>query len=244
MFTDLKTLVIPNGEVVKVTSGTTVLWEKVEEVLGRIPREYQEVEWIAVEGALCYIDLGFAFDTKARIEMTHHIYPVSIQSASTGYIFGATENSGKLRCLLTSPNNRATSCLFYGSTGSAYKSITVPLQHDAINEFVFTLEPGKLYGENKTIGGSKTDTSQGTYTMTNHLYLFAQNYNGTARQAGYNKISVFKYYDKNDTLICDLVPCYRKSDGIIGMYDLVRETFFTKLGTGAFKKGADVTYTN
>ena len=40
--------------------------------------------------------------------------------------------------------------------------------------------------------------------------------------------------------IIDLVPCYRKSDGEIGMYDLVSNTFFTNQGTGTFLKGADV----
>ena len=76
--------------------------------------------------------------------------------------------------------------------------------------------------------------------MTSNLYLFAQNYNGSAR-FGYNRtIKAFQYYDKTDTLICDLVPCYRKSDGVIGMYDLARKTFLTNVGTGNFTKGADV----
>lgn len=38
----------------------------------------------------------------------------------------------------------------------------------------------------------------------------------------------------------DLVPCYRISDGEIGMYDLVSKTFFTNAGTGTFTKGPDL----
>lgn len=40
--------------------------------------------------------------------------------------------------------------------------------------------------------------------------------------------------------IINLVPCYRKSDGEIGMYDLVSKTFYTNQGTGTFTKGEDV----
>ena len=41
--------------------------------------------------------------------------------------------------------------------------------------------------------------------------------------------------------VCDLIPCYRKSDVEIGMYDLVSKTFLTNAGNGSFTKGADVT---
>lgn len=39
-------------------------------------------------------------------------------------------------------------------------------------------------------------------------------------------------------LTLNLIPCYRKSDNIIGMYNTVSQTFFA--GTGTFTKGADV----
>ena len=57
--------------------------------------------------------------------------------------------------------------------------------------------------------------------------------NGTLR------IYEFKYY-RNGAAICSLVPCYRKSDNVIGMYDLVTNTFFTNAGTGTFEKGNNV----
>ena len=44
----------------------------------------------------------------------------------------------------------------------------------------------------------------------------------------------------NGNHIIDLVPCYRKSDDEIGMYDLVRKQFYTNAGTETFLKGADV----
>ena len=39
----------------------------------------------------------------------------------------------------------------------------------------------------------------------------------------------------------DLVPCYRKIDNVIGMYDIINETFYTNASSdGSFTKGGDV----
>lgn len=46
--------------------------------------------------------------------------------------------------------------------------------------------------------------------------------------------------EKDSTIVADLVPCYRKSDGEIGLFDIVSEQFFVNTGTGEFTKGADV----
>ena len=63
---------------------------------------------------------------------------------------------------------------------------------------------------------------------------------------GYNafssiKLYYFKLYTASNTLARDLVPCYRKSDWVIWMYDLVNNQFYTNSWSGTFSKGNDVT---
>ena len=51
------------------------------------------------------------------------------------------------------------------------------------------------------------------------------------------------YYGKitvNWALVRDLVPCYRKSDSVIGMYDVVNDVFYTNAGSWTFTKWPDV----
>lgn len=62
-----------------------------------------------------------------------------------------------------------------------------------------------------------------------------------------SKYSVMKYYyfkvvDSNGKLVRDMLPCYRKSDGIIGMYDLVNNKFYTNVSTysASFEKGENI----
>lgn len=45
---------------------------------------------------------------------------------------------------------------------------------------------------------------------------------------------------RDGELVYNFVPCVRKSDSVIGMYDTVTETFFTNIGTGDFTKGENV----
>lgn len=218
--------------------GKTATFTVVGEVVVEegLPSAYQEVTYLRAENnTATYIDLGFAFDTKARILMTYHV----VNNGVNSYPFGSAENSGKLRCMLSSPYNSKS--YLYGSSGSANISTNYTHTTGIDIPFEFTFQSGKLAIKNLTTGETASVTTQGTYTMTNNLYLFAQNYNGTARYGGIRRIVKFQYYDKNDELICDLVPCYRKSDNVRGMYDLVRRIFLTNVGTGAdFTKGSNV----
>ena len=207
---------------------------------GRIPSEYQEVEWIAAAANVgAYINLGFAYDTAATIYLDQWLNG----SATTTYPFGAANSTGALRCMLSCPYTAAASGFFYGSNGTAYqeKGLAGNVTNGK-NEFYAELAEGVFIFRNDTTGITSTTANikQAKYTMADNLYLFAQNYKGSPRFGGERKISAFKYYDKNNELICDLVPCYRKSDNVIGMYDLVRRTFLTNVGSGSFTKGANV----
>lgn len=238
----VKGIAIGGKAVQQITCGGRVLWQVVEETTGRLPAEYQETAWIgndAAAGIKAFLDLGFAFDTKARIEMGQYI----ASDLASCYAFGAAEDSGKLRCMLLSPNAGKAECIAYGSNGTAYISAAgTTLTAGAFNDLEITLESGSLRVYNKTTDATVTNTEQAAYTMTNHLYLMSQNYNGAARFSGVARFSYFRYYDKTDTLICDLVPCYRKVDVVIGMYDLVRKLFLVDSGNSAkgFECGEDV----
>lgn len=48
------------------------------------------------------------------------------------------------------------------------------------------------------------------------------------------------YVELEGSRLIDLIPCYRKSDNVVGMYDIVSGTFFTSAGSGIFTKGGNV----
>lgn len=62
------------------------------------------------------------------------------------------------------------------------------------------------------------------------------------QQVEYIEITENQYIDTNgiDESELKLVPCYRKSDNEIGMYDMFSGNFYTNAGTGKFSKGNDI----
>ena len=233
----IKSWSIPEGVVTKVMSSTSLLWQLINS--GRIPSEYQEVEFLLADANVgAYIDLGFNFDKGATID-------ISLQTSGTAtatYPFGAAENSGKLRCCLSCPYSATTTAYMYGSNGSDYtasvnSNITASIKVD----LHIIIKKGHLQLINLTNNSAPSAvTSQAEYTMTSNLYLFAQNYNGSPRFGHIRKIYYFKYCDINNNVICELIPCYRKSDNTPGMYDTIRKIFLTNVGSGSFVCGADV----
>lgn len=62
---------------------------------------------------------------------------------------------------------------------------------------------------------------------------------GKVRTYGSAKFKELKIYDDIE-LVRNYIPCYRKSDNVVGMYDLVEDKFHTNSGTGDFVAGPEV----
>lgn len=243
MINNLKTahfLTIPEGKVARITNkkNNEIIWDWMD-----LPIDYQEVEWLSVPSNIgAYIDLGFSFDTAATIYMTQYI-DGSVSSPAATYPFGAVENNGANRCCVSCPYGQKV--YLYGTAESFIYSNVDYNDYYGKNEFIFTIKEGYLNAKNisltnETLIKEGTNINQTSYSMTSNLYLFAQNYNGSPRFGGIRTLGPFKYYDKNNNLICYLKPCYHKETKELGMYDLVRRIFLTNIGAGSFNCGQDI----
>lgn len=89
-------------------------------------------------------------------------------------------------------------------------------------------------------GGSSVSRDRTGSISDQTLKLFGLISNGSPVYGLSGKMYDVKIYNSGNTLVSRLVPCYRKSDGKIGMYDTIKQTFLTNIGTGNFTKGGDV----
>lgn len=77
---------------------------------------------------------------------------------------------------------------------------------------------------------SKGDKTESLYNM--RLFEWTSDFkHKTSAQTCFVKI-----YEE-DKLIRDLIPCYRKSDGEVGLFDSITRAFFTNNGTGSLTYG-------
>lgn len=93
---------------------------------------------------------------------------------------------------------------------------------------------------NIEIDGISKSISPRTSSITGFpFFLFANNESGTA--GSFTNIRCYKLtFWQNNNLIRGFIPCYRKSDNVIGMYDIVNNVFYINQGTGIFIKGPNV----
>jgi hypothetical protein len=90
-------------------------------------------------------------------------------------------------------------------------------------------------------GGSLSETPTAGTTTIGNLYLCAYaNSPGNGDWSMNGLLYEFKLYN-NGELVENFVPCYRVSDGVIGLYDIILGNFYTNQGTGTIAKGRDIT---
>lgn len=203
----------------------------------KLPNEYQEVEYIESTGTQ-YIDTGVAPTNKTNIKL------------DIDFISG---ESDKWIPLIAERTKISTYSGWTAMFGIWINSSTKEIALNYVTEdtgaitgtngdgrHIYSNTENKFYLDNTLI---KT-LSTSSFTSALNLYIFALNelIVGSTNIETRNctaKLYELKIYD-DSTLIRDFVPCYRKSDNEVGLYDLVNNQFYTNTGTGVFLMGEAV----
>ena len=175
-----------------------------------LPKEYQQVEYIESTGTQ-YIDTG--------ILTGRFVHDISFSESNGRILMG---NSG----YATQFWGSSADCTYY----DFYKTITLDTTERRIVEYT----NAGTYGALSVNGTTKSASSP--YAVNNTYMLFAIN-GSTPTGSPSIKLYEFWAYDNNNVLLLHMIPCYRKEDNVIGLYDLVNGEFHMNEGTGTFNKG-------
>ena len=189
-----------------------------------LPETYQQVEYIESTGTQ-YIDTGYIPVQGFSLEMDN----VSINHTENplGALFSA--GTGNYMVIFLCGTTYGRYYYEYFQTGTANE---IP---------VFSLNKASIkVDSNGVLFINNTQYSVGHYTapVNSSLNIFRQVKNDTRYIKA--KVGIIKIYTENNILVRNFIPCYRKSDNEIGMYDAINDVFYTNSGTGTFLKGPDV----
>lgn len=193
-----------------------------------LPTEYQQVEYIESTGTQ-YIDTGVTGKN------TLSFYVKTNSGANT--LFGAEDTTDTNKCMAIAGSTwegNDTDYIRYLTTNGIPLVVKLSSYDNYVLEISNTKATVYYDKQSNTISLTPTDN-----TVNYTIYLFARNKDGIASSFSARKIYLFKIYE-SDVLIRDFIPCYRKADNVIGLYDLVNNVFYTNQGTGTFLKGKDV----
>lgn len=198
---------------------------------GRLPSAYQEVEYIGKDSNNgSYINTGISAVANTIDVQSKY----SIDASADCYLMAVRVSGGSKQfcfCGYYSWKHQfAYSNYFYAGSYSPGTTVTADVHFEQNNQ--------KIYIDETLIDDRSTNALM---DIDLPYYLFGRNYGGSLdKQIKAGKIYYWKI-KKNGTLVRDYVPCYRKSDDEIGLFDLVSNGFFPNDGAGLFIKGADVT---
>ena len=206
-----------------------------------LPSAYQRIQYLESTGTQ-YINTGKRPTDNTRMQLKYY-------TTSTGsfYCAGARNGSSTIYFAQSGATSGAkVSCTVNGTSVTAKDSGGVDFKR---------VNSGQLFeimvqtNSDSTYDYSIVDYTHDKYfrrtgvsytpmgTVSTPIYLFALNTSYAV--SGTNRCYYFKLY-RDGRIILDGVPCYRKSDGVAGLYDLVTGTFFTNSGSGEFVKGPDI----
>lgn len=182
----------------------------------RLPKEYQEVEYVESTGTQ-YIQTDVIPSNDLGFDCTFYTKSYVIGGGSYGCIFGGRKSSGNNDYQLTTYANANDGSHRYGSSMVANAGITRLQKCTA----------SRRYLEFTNCKGLKVQLTAYNWDTTIPIALFLLSNSGTPIQGGYGcRIYVMKFYD-GDNLIRDYIPCVRKSDNVVGMFEYVTGQFLT-----------------
>lgn len=195
-----------------------------------LPDSYQRTEYLESTGTQ-YIDTGYFINPKTKIECE---FQFTDSTKKQQRVFGSADTT-----------NTRLDCYVKDSLQLGWNWTEQDNQTNLNVNTNYTIDTNKhkiiIDGVNKTVKLDNIYTSSiaGNFnkTSTTSLGIMAHittNITGYA----YLKLYSFKIYD-NNALVRNLVACYRKSDNVAGLYDLVNDVFYTNNGTGTFAVGGD-----
>lgn len=197
-----------------------------------LPSGYTQLEYLGSDSQ-AYIDTGIAGGKDTLTIECKFMYDTFVAYGGVYGNYVSDSNQG-IRCILAADSssiivNNETICT---TSGNTKLSCSINNIHTLISKNTEII----LDGITKII----TNKTQGNTNTENIAVLNRSIINpNTSRDIGL-RVYGFKIYDA-DVLISNLIPCRRKSDSVLGMYDTVSRHFFTNAGTGDFIAGADVT---
>lgn len=228
----LEHAVYTDGDAYEQLSGIRDVWYP-------LPSAYQAVEWVGSTGGSQYMcfstikpssfsDLSqYSIDVSCQVEEWNNVNNTNIFvsfGSDAGTWLGYNNSIGKI-CMGTN-----SGCYFTDDTPFTRHTYHI---YYADNTAYTVRDDGASISRAVTLG---------TYPQ---LCLFSAkdaSLNSPVDQSQFRgKFRIYSFdVSKNGSKVIGLIPCYRKSDGVIGFYDYVRHIFCINDGGTTFVKGDDV----
>ena len=185
-----------------------------------LPSDYHLLNYIESNGNQ-FIDTEYIMTTDSEIEI--QLEPITYNTSAKMGFLGSYETNIMYQLYASGSGNK----MFYSTFGG--------------KTYISTMEysVGAKYNISMNSNSIMINTYKYTYNVetindaTKSLYLFYRNDTGAKAEM---KLYYCKIY-KRDTLMRHFVPCLRREDSVVGLYDLVNNKFYASNTSDGFIGG-------
>lgn len=196
-----------------------------------LPSDYQEVEFLENANTSSYFDTGIVPTQNTEVDIIYRI----LGNTTNGVVVGSRGGSNTSKRFFPVSLQSATPANERYVIGERSVSKDWTYANKRNNEFNNNSHNVVVINDTGANSPYTQALSYSSYVSSGHnLYLFATSDDGSP---GYSYgIICDIYYCKlidtsNNTVLAELIPCYRKSDNATGFYDLVSNIFTQCVGT-------------
>ena len=209
-----------------------------------LPTGYTQLEYIESTGTQ-WIDLGQRIGSSENITARF----AYTDSSSRAEWFGARDGTDwrSPKFAFSYPSADPLQFMVYSTSNNNLQAQYYTAQQPCVIGTIYTLHwygnPLKVptLSPEITFGNSGITQSNYLYTPNRNAYLFTSHPSNIDSPSSSRKMRIYEFQVQGKL---NLIPARRNSDGEIGMYDTVTNTFFTNSGTGTFLAGYGIASTS
>ena len=215
IFDNVKSFTIPEGEVQSLSVNGEVLWERFTEDYREV---YQRVKSITTNSTGGWFLTDFIANNNSGLEFTY-----SVPSFSDIATMGSRTSASDTRCYVFYP--RTTTVGYFGWNTATSVSVTTKANTiyttrlnwlNSRKSILLDEEGNSLFSKSisKTLVQQTSCVGIGRYN------------NATNTPTSKRVVSIFgARLSQGDEIVREYIPCYRKSDGEIGLFEIFTKTF-------------------
>ena len=227
----VKSINIPEGNVVKIQAGGETIWKlKQEEDYREI---YQRVEYITRKAGGGFLRTDFIANNQSGLELSFSV-PSFSDTATMGSRASGSTNG---RCYIFYPRAATVGYIGWNTAQSWSVSTTENTQYTTRLNWLNSRKAVILNADGTT---KATKSVSGTLVQqTSPIDICSYN-NGSGRAMSLYGARL----SQGSEIVREYLPCYRKSDGVIGAWEVYTGQFLTdaKEGSTGFTAGPDIAW--
>lgn len=233
-FSDVTQIILPEGEVKQISVSGEVIWSKPASDYRDI---YQRIESITASGHTAYFATDYIADNTTGLEITASV------PAYADNIMGGSRISGT-NSRYFPPYPYSASRLYAGWNTSRSMSASTAINTKYMCRLNWlNCRAAQIMSAAGTLltNGSVSFGTTALAEQASPIYFFcASNGSGTSHSYIRDMTLYGARISQDGEIVREYVPCRRKEDGVIGLYELNTGEFLTNAGTGDFVAGADI----